>query len=134
MLTSAIQLAAGIPSIRWYGIEGEYNVMVLDLLGPSLEDLFNFCNRKFTIKTVLMLADQLVRIQSSGVRASSSQHLQTDLYAMFQTLNVLLIFGLFDISERRRDMQFGHQGVFERKSLSCGKSLETKLAPDRWCI
>ena len=43
-----------------FGQEREYNVLVMDLLGPSLEDLFNFCSRRFTMKTVLMLADQMV--------------------------------------------------------------------------
>jgi hypothetical protein len=50
----------GIPNVHWFGVEGDYNVMVIDLLGPSLEDLFNYSKRKFQLKTVLMLADQMV--------------------------------------------------------------------------
>ena len=46
--------------VRWYGQEKDYNVLVIALLGPSLEDLFNFCSRRFTMKTVLMLADQMI--------------------------------------------------------------------------
>jgi hypothetical protein len=29
--------AAGIPHLKWFGVEGQYNVMVIDLLGPSME-------------------------------------------------------------------------------------------------
>uniref|UniRef100_A0A8C2SJK6 non-specific serine/threonine protein kinase n=1 Tax=Capra hircus TaxID=9925 RepID=A0A8C2SJK6_CAPHI len=55
-----MQGGVGIPSIKWCGAEGDYNVMVMELLGPSLEDLFNFCSRKFSLKTVLLLADQMI--------------------------------------------------------------------------
>uniref|UniRef100_A0A3B5KXR0 non-specific serine/threonine protein kinase n=1 Tax=Xiphophorus couchianus TaxID=32473 RepID=A0A3B5KXR0_9TELE len=61
-LYKILQGGVGIPHIRWYGQEKDYNVLVMDLLGPSLEDLFNFCSRRFTMKTVLMLADQVSKI------------------------------------------------------------------------
>ncbi|KAK0422369.1 hypothetical protein QR680_007529 [Steinernema hermaphroditum] len=55
-----LQGGVGIPHLRWYGTERNFNILVMDLLGPSLEDLFNLCKRRFTMKTVLMLADQMI--------------------------------------------------------------------------
>jgi len=50
----------GISRVHWFGKAGKYNALVLDVLGPSLYDLFKFCGRKFTLRTVLMLADQML--------------------------------------------------------------------------
>lgn len=32
----------------------------MDALGPSLEDLLNYCDRKFSLKTILLIADQAI--------------------------------------------------------------------------
>lgn len=52
----------GVPWMMWSGKQGDYNVMVIDLLGPSLEDLFRMCNRHFSLKTILLLTEQLVSV------------------------------------------------------------------------
>lgn len=59
-LYKILQGGVGIPHVRWFGQVRDYNALVMELLGPSLEDLFNFCSRRFTMKTVLMLADQMI--------------------------------------------------------------------------
>eukprot|EP01135_Chromosphaera_perkinsii_P004735 Nk52_evm7s295 gene=Nk52_evmTU7s295 len=82
-LYKILQGGVGIPNIRWYGVEGDYNVMVMDLLGPSLEDLFNFCSRKFSLKTVLMLADQMVgRIEFIHTRHFIHRDIKPDNFLM----------------------------------------------------
>jgi casein kinase 1 len=52
----------GVPNVYYFGQEGLHNILCIDLLGPSLEDLFDLCNRKFSVKTVCMVAKQMVSV------------------------------------------------------------------------
>jgi casein kinase 1 len=50
----------GIPVMHWFGIAGEYNAMVMDLLGQNLEDLYNYCAKNFSLKSILMITIQMI--------------------------------------------------------------------------
>ncbi|XP_073031996.1 casein kinase 1-like protein 1 [Primulina eburnea] len=78
-----LQGGTGIPNVKWFGVEGDYNVLVMDLLGPSLEDLFNFCSRKLSLKTVLMLADQMInRIEFVHSKSFLHRDIKPDNFLM----------------------------------------------------
>ena len=50
----------GFINVSWFEVGEFYNILVMDLLGPSLGALFNFCGKRFSLKTVLMLVDQML--------------------------------------------------------------------------
>jgi len=81
--SEATDFDKGIPKVYYSGCEGDFNVMVMDLLGASLEDSFNKVNRRFSLKTVLMLMDQmLTRIEYLHSRLFLHRDIKPDNFLM----------------------------------------------------
>ncbi|CAI9776674.1 unnamed protein product [Fraxinus pennsylvanica] len=116
-----LQGGTGISNLKWFGVENEYNIMVIDLLGPSLEDLFNYCNRKFSLKTVLMLADQLInRVEYMHSRGFLHRDIKPDnfLMGLGRKANRVYIID-FGLAKKYRDLQtHKHIPYRENKNLT----------------
>ncbi|OMJ78735.1 hypothetical protein SteCoe_21377 [Stentor coeruleus] len=116
-----LQGASGIPNIYWYGVEGNFNVMVIDLLGPSLEDLMNFCNRRLSLKTVLMLADQMItRVEFIHAKNFLHRDIKPDNFLIGLNRKMSQIFIIdFGLAKRYRDPKTQqHIPYREGKSLT----------------
>jgi len=97
--------APGIPIIHWYGTEGDYNVMVIELLGPSVEDVFALCDRKFSLKTVLMLADQMIlRLEYMHAKSFIHRDIKPENFLTGSDRNAHMVYIIdFGLSKKYRD-------------------------------
>ncbi|OMO84456.1 hypothetical protein CCACVL1_10818 [Corchorus capsularis] len=116
-----LQGGTGVPHLKWFGVEGDYNIMVIELLGPSLEDLFNYCNRKLSLKTVLMLADQLInRVEFMHSRGFLHRDIKPDnfLMGLGRKANQVYIID-YGLAKKYRDLQtHKHIPYRENKNLT----------------
>ncbi|XP_061357976.1 casein kinase 1-like protein 3 isoform X2 [Gastrolobium bilobum] len=120
-LYNILQGGSGIPSIKWSGIDGEDNVLVMDLLGPSLEDLFGYCGRKFSLKTVLMLADQMMaRIEYVHSKGFLHRDVKPDNFLMGLGRKANQVYVIdFGLAKRYRDSTTNrHIPYRENKNLT----------------
>lgn len=60
LVYESIKKGTGFPNVLFFGVTERFSVMIMELLGSSLEGLFNLCSRKFSLKTILMLSIQLI--------------------------------------------------------------------------
>ena len=120
-LYMALRGGVGIPNLYWCGPQGNYNILIMDLLGPSLEKLFNYCNRKFTLKTTLMLADQMIsRLEFIHLRDFLHRDVKPDNFLIGTGKNKNLVYAIdFGLAKKYRDSKTGlHIPYREGKSLT----------------
>lgn len=89
----------------YYGFEGDYVVMVLDYLGPSLEEMFTSCGRRFSLKTTVMLIDQMLqRIEFVHMRSIIHRDIKPHNFLLGRNRTDRIVFIIdFGLGKRYRD-------------------------------
>lgn len=119
-LLKEFQGEEGFPRFKWYGREGEYHIMVIELLGPSLEDMFAYCGRKLSLKTVILLAIQLItRIERMHKKGYIHRDLKPEniLMGLEEKANTLYLID-YGLAKKWKSSDGKHIPMREGKSLT----------------
>ena len=109
----------GIPAFYDFISTDNYKYLMMELLGPSLEDLFDLCNRQFSLKTILSLADQMIcRIEFLHSRHFVHRDIKPDNFLIGLDKNKSLLYICdFGLCKKFRDENGKHIPSKEGKSL-----------------
>ena len=73
----------GFPTLYGYGKQEAFNYIIINLLGLNLDKLLKLCGQKFSLHTVLMLADQLLtRIETLHHKGFLHRDIKPDNFCM----------------------------------------------------
>jgi serine/threonine protein kinase len=112
-----LERISGIPKLRTFGSEGNYNYIVIDLLGESLEKIKNKCGGQFSIKTVLLLGIQMIqRIQEIHAKGIIHRDIKPDNFLINKTSNKLYIID-FGLAKKYIDNSNIHINMLENRGL-----------------
>lgn len=95
-----LQNNRGIPTVHWYGLHGrDFAAMVMDLMGSTLYRRWADCGERFSLKTVLMLVDQMVEV---------IENVHTNNFVHRDISPNNFMFGIGDASDQLHLIDFGH--------------------------
>ena len=87
--------AFGIPEVKSFGHNQNFNILIMELLGPSLENLFQLNNQKFSLKTVCMLGIQMLdRIEYIHSRKIIHRDIKPDNFVIGRKKNSHVVYVL----------------------------------------
>ena len=113
----------GIPRVYLFEtIEGKYSYMVMDFLGPSINDLFQLMQKKFSLQTICILAMQMIcRLEFIHEKGYIHRDIKPENFVtgIDEDSNIIYIID-FGLSQRYKDKKTGAHISYREKRQMVG--------------